>query len=748
MSTLRTSNLIHGSSAVSNVVLDTQGRASFGPDGPNGRAALYVNPQNNRVGVNNESPSTTLDVDGAINTTGNLTVGGTLNLTGALTSDVINAGSGTAVAPSVSVGTTDNGLYSPGTDQVAISTNGTERMQIDSSGRLLVGTSSSSVTTTQILQGNSGSSSGNGKIVFARGTTSPSNNAGLGEIAFSDSGHTSSATILALRDGGTWTSGSSQPSRLVFSTTADGASSPTERLRIDSSGNVGISISDPLTRLDLGAEQSDSTPSRTASKYQLAMQTSNTTSAISHNIGFYLTGNNHVVAAIDTVDDGGAGSTGLVFATSSNSSNDPTERMRIDSDGRVGIGTSSPDSFNTGAYTLVVGTDSNNAGITINNGAAGTKGSIFFAQGTGADNVGKIRYDHANNSMAFSTLTSERMRIDSSGRVGIGTTSPDAQLHIGQNAPHIDIGPDSGNRAKIGFKTRDIYIGTTSGTGATIFKNNVNSTDNPADSGTELMRIVSTGRVGIGTSSPGRQLQVQGDSDTQIRVVASAGGTAGIQFGDTADTNRGGINYDVSDNSLQFKGYNNSEAMRINSSGNLHIGRSDGTNTVRGFSFNVGATGYLGLTNTSSDSGARVLLLNRNSNGTRVQIEFRVANTAVGYVQSSPSSTAYLTSSDYRLKENIVPLICAFDRVKKLQAHRFNFTVDPEVTVDGFLAHEAQAVVPECASGTKDEVDDDGNAVMQGIDQSKLVPLLTAALQEAIAKIETLETKVAALEAG
>jgi len=188
--------------------------------------------------------------------------------------------------------------------------------------------------------------------------------------------------------------------------------------------------------------------------------------------------------------------------------------------------------------------------------------------------------------------------------------------------------------------------------------------------------------------------------------------------------------------------------MRINSSGNLHIGRSDGTNTVRGFSFNVGATGYLGLTNTSSDSGARVLLLNRNSNGTRVQIEFRVANTAVGYVQSSPSSTAYLTSSDYRLKENIVPLICAFDRVKKLQAHRFNFTVDPEVTVDGFLAHEAQAVVPECASGTKDEVDDDGNAVMQGIDQSKLVPLLTAALQEAIAKIETLETKVAALEAG
>ena len=78
------------------------------------------------------------------------------------------------------------------------------------------------------------------------------------------------------------------------------------------------------------------------------------------------------------------------------------------------------------------------------------------------------------------------------------------------------------------------------------------------------------------------------------------------------------------------------------------------------------------------------------------------------------------------------------------QHHGF---ADPDdTTVDGFLAHEAQAVVPESVTGTHNEVDDDGNAVMQGIDQSKLVPLLTAALQEAIAKIETLETKVTALE--
>jgi hypothetical protein len=125
---------------------------------------------------------------------------------------------------------------------------------------------------------------------------------------------------------------------------------------------------------------------------------------------------------------------------------------------------------------------------------------------------------------------------------------------------------------------------------------------------------------------------------------------------------------------------------------------------------------------------------------------------AIGYERGSitvnNSSTAYNTSSDYRLKENVVPLTGAADRLKQLPVRRFNFIADPGKTVDGFIAHEAQAVVPECVTGTKDEVDADGNAIYQGIDQSKLVPLLTAALQEAIGRIETLEAKVAALESA
>ncbi len=153
-------------------------------------------------------------------------------------------------------------------------------------------------------------------------------------------------------------------------------------------------------------------------------------------------------------------------------------------------------------------------------------------------------------------------------------------------------------------------------------------------------------------------------------------------------------------------------------------------------------------------------------------IIFRNGNGIVGTIGMNGSATSYATSSDYRLKENVTDISDGITRIKQLAPKRFNFIADADTTVDGFLAHEAATVVPEAITGTKDEVevwaeaegdelpdgvsvgdnklDDDGKTipVMQGIDQSKLVPLLTAALQEAIAKIETLETKVTALEAG
>jgi len=142
------------------------------------------------------------------------------------------------------------------------------------------------------------------------------------------------------------------------------------------------------------------------------------------------------------------------------------------------------------------------------------------------------------------------------------------------------------------------------------------------------------------------------------------------------------------------------------------------------------------------------------------RIGFRTGNTQVGIIKSSNSATQYNTSSDYRLKENAVSISDGITRIKTLKPYKFNWIIDETNTpVDGFFAHEVSGVVPEAISGTKDKVADAadvargdanevGDPVHQQIDQSKLVPLLTAALQEAITKIEVLETKVATLEAA
>ena len=142
-----------------------------------------------------------------------------------------------------------------------------------------------------------------------------------------------------------------------------------------------------------------------------------------------------------------------------------------------------------------------------------------------------------------------------------------------------------------------------------------------------------------------------------------------------------------------------------------------------------------------------------NGSGTTF-IQFRngsSAGTQLGEItrNGSNNSVNYNTTSDYRLKTNIEDKIDGIEKVKQLNVKRFNWLDNIDVDkVDGFLAHEVSSVVPEAITGEKDAVDEEGNIIPQGIDQSKLVPLLTKALQEAITKIETLEAKVAALESA
>jgi hypothetical protein len=134
------------------------------------------------------------------------------------------------------------------------------------------------------------------------------------------------------------------------------------------------------------------------------------------------------------------------------------------------------------------------------------------------------------------------------------------------------------------------------------------------------------------------------------------------------------------------------------------------------------------------------------SYGTYNHAVFYHGTSQAGAIRRSGNTTvSYITSSDYRLKENVVEITDGIERVKQLKPSKFNFIGEDRI-VDGFLAHEVQGVVPESISGEKDEVDNDGNPVYQGIDQSKIVPLLAGALKEAISKIEQLETRIQTLE--
>jgi hypothetical protein len=275
----------------------------------------------------------------------------------------------------------------------------------------------------------------------------------------------------------------------------------------------------------------------------------------------------------------------------------------------------------------------------------------------------------------------------------------------------------------------------------------------------ERMRITSAGNVGIGTTSPDQllhiyqassgsgnagsgQLVLENSSTAAIQFLCPAGNASQINFGDPGGNEIGQIVYHHSGDYMKFHTAS-TERMRIDSSGNVGMGEG----------YTAGTNGFLFYR--SSDA-----VFSRDSTALRQQIGFANPNGTVGSIRTSGSGTSFNTSSDYRLKENVVSMSGSIDRLKTLKPSRFNFIADADKTLDGFLAHEAQEVVPEAITGEKDAMTEavlyvegdelpEGKSIgdvktasvpdMQGIDQSKLVPLLVGALQEAITRIETLE---------
>jgi hypothetical protein len=216
-------------------------------------------------------------------------------------------------------------------------------------------------------------------------------------------------------------------------------------------------------------------------------------------------------------------------------------------------------------------------------------------------------------------------------------------------------------------------------------------------------------------------------------VVLSAGTASSPSLTFTGDSNTGIYSPGADQVAISTNG---TERMRIKSTGTIQLGAGSAGLTGNVVIDPVGiGMGYPLSVNNAAPGSSNEVVIDIFRQGVRT-----------GYIANTNTATSYISTSDYRLKENIVAVSDGIARLRRLKPSRFNFKIEPANTVDGFLAHEVQEIIPEAVFGTKDEVDTEGNPVYQGIDQSKLVPLLTAALQEAIAKINALDTRLSALE--
>jgi len=380
--------------------------------------------------------------------------------------------------------------------------------------------------------------------------------------------------------------------------------------------------------------------------------------------------------------------------------------------------------------------------------ANGIRGFIRgLGQGTGGGM--KMEFGTAGGGAA---IGSARMTLDADGNVKIGPDAQDIQLlpastNSGVNTVYLR-GNASNDKSTVtlnhyGVRAFDISAGVI---GSGLFHIG-NGASDPA------FVIDGSSNVGIGTSNPAELLSVYHATNSRLLISTGAGGASQLYFGDNGSNLAGRIYYDHNGNSMRFH-VNADERMRIDSSGRLLV------NTTTA----VGA----GVTSVNR-SGEWALSLQDKVNNQALAYFSNPSATTVGTITHNGSSVSYNTSSDYRLKTDAQPMVGATARVQALNPVNFEWIVDG-TRVDGFLAHEAATVVPEAVHGTKDAmmdqeyevtpavIDENGTttteAVMgtrsvpyyQGIDQSKIVPLLTAALREALTKIDDMETRLAALE--
>ena len=534
-------------------------------------------------------------------------------------------------------------------------------------------------------------------------------------------------------------------------------------------GKLGIGTATPKNTLDLGA----ATLSRglTFTNYSnLFSEYSNGSLWLSSNFygnagaSGYKTGatGNYGAAGIRVHGTGGSSSSGIIqFYTDTNTSKTadaaftPTERMRIAADGSVGIANTTPDSYYANSNQLVVGSGAARQGITIASSTT-TIGQLAFADGTSGDAryEGSIVYNHNDNHMELNTNHATAIYIDSAQKVGIGTTGPTGKLHV--YGGKILVHDSAGSGGEIfGYDEQHGIHWRVGGTNKTIY---YSYGDTLANSGghnfyAQGMKASQTLKMkisndGVETSVPltipnTSAANVNNESHVLIRNLANGQiVTDGLTFNCAEDK------LGVGTGLFLTSGY-----IRSGGSATIALGTAAGGQS---FTLSTGKRQYL---NTSSTvTGHANFIGEVGANMKAVMFEHTNGGGEVGTIVTSASATAYNTSSDYRLKDYTWD---ATTRLKQLKPARFNWISDGSNTLlEGFLAHEVSSIVPEAVSGEKDAMTDptlyiegeelpEGKSVgdikiasvpdHQGIDQSKLVPLLVKTIQELEARITTLE---------
>jgi hypothetical protein len=277
-------------------------------------------------------------------------------------------------------------------------------------------------------------------------------------------------------------------------------------------------------------------------------------------------------------------------------------------------------------------------------------------------------------------------------------------------------------------------IRATTTNGLQIAPDNSGSLQLQTNGTTTALTIDTSQNLGVGVTSPSCRGDFRGTSGLGIKFQeTSSGNTNRIELG--TGSGIGYVNADAGVGSIAL-GFNvaGTERMRIDSSGRLLVGTTS-------------SGGLGGLTTIPNYDGDTAGLIWNKSNATSTgAAEFRYNGTQKGYIAYTSTATTYNTTSDYRLKENIEPMVNALEKVALLNPVTYTWIESGE-NGQGFIAHELQNVVPECVFGEKDAVNEDGSIKPQGIDTSFLVATLTAAIQEQQTIINDLKARIETLEA-